>query len=292
MVSTFAYRRAESVAEAVELLRQAGDDAKVLAGGQSLLPLLNLGLAQPSVLIDINPVRELDYIEQRDGAIAIGAVVRHVAVERSDVVRRACALLAETMPLIGDPQVRNRGTVGGSIAHADPLAELPTVAVCLDAVMKVQGPSGQREIPASAFFVTFLTTAIQPDEVLTEVRFPAIASGTGSAFQELVRRKGDFAIVAAAATVQLGGDGVCREARLALSGVAPTPIRARAAEEMLVGQAPTPELLREAARAACANIEPESDVMASGEYRRAMAEVYARRALAQALEGARLRRES
>lgn len=286
VVSTFEYRRAESVSEAVELLRQAGDDAKILAGGQSLLALVNLGLAQPSVLIDINPVREMDYIEQRDGALAIGAVARHVTVERSDVVRRACPLLAETMPLIGDRQVRNRGTVGGSIAHADPVAELPTVAVCLDAVMKVQGPSGQREVPASDFFVTYLTTGLQPDEVLTEVRFPAIASGTGSAFQELVRRKGDFAIVAAAATVQVGADGQCREAHLALAGVAPTPIRARAAEEMLVGQAPTPELLREAARAASANIEPQSDVMASAEYRRAMAEVYARRTLAQALERA------
>lgn len=286
MAVTFEYRAAHEVAEAIDLLREHGDDAKVLAGGQSLMPLINLGLAQPKILVDINPIGQLDFVADRNGTLALGAVTRHRTVERSDAVRQRCALLAEALPLIGDPQVRNRGTIGGSLAHADPVAEIPTIATCLGATMVLQGPNGAREVAAPDFFLTYLTTALQTAELLTEVRFPAMQVGTGYSFQELVRRKGDFAIVAAAATLGLKPDGTCRDVCLALAGVAPTPLNADAAARALVGQKPTPELLRQVAEAACEGIDPESDVIASADYRRAMAPVFARRALTEALERA------
>jgi len=288
MVATFAYRAPTSVQEAVELLANNSDDAKVLAGGQSLVPLINLGLAQPGLLVDINGIAGLDGIQEVNGSLAVGALVRHAVAEHSEAIKRTCPLLAAAIPLIGDRQVRNRGTIGGSIAHADPVAELPTVAVCLDAKMRIDGPNGSRDVPASDFFVTYLTTALESADLLTTVWFPVCPAGTGVSFQELVRRKGDFAIVAAAAAVELAADGTIRKANLALAGVAPTPVRATAAEDTLRGQKPSPELFRKAAAAAAQadNVDPESDVMASAEYRRAMAEVYARRALAAAAEQA------
>lgn len=286
MAVIFDYRTVREVGEAVRLLEENGEDAKVLAGGQSLMPLINLGLARPTVLIDINSIGELDFITERNGSVAIGALTRHSTAEYSDVIRRLIPLLADVYPMIGDPQVRNRGTLGGSLAHADPVAELPTVAVCLGATITVQGPKGTRDIPASEFFVTYLTTALEPQELVTSVQFPVPPPRTGYSFQELVRRKGDFAIVAAAATVQLGADGSCSNAQLALAGVGPTPRWAVAAAVVLRGKAPTAALLREAAEAACQGIDPESDVLASADYRRAMAPVFARRALAEAVERA------
>ncbi|MSQ23971.1 MAG: xanthine dehydrogenase family protein subunit M [Chloroflexi bacterium] len=286
MAVMFEYRAAHSAAEAVSLLREHGTDAKIIAGGQSLMPLINLGLAQPSLLIDINSAAELDFITRRNGSLAIGALTRHHTVERSGEVRQYIPLLAEALPLIGDPQVRNRGTIGGSLAHADPVGEIPTVASCLGAIMVVQGPNGKREIPASEFFVTYLTTALDAEELLTEVIFPILPANTGVCFKELVRRQGDFAIVAAAAAVQLGADGACTAARLALAGVMPTPLNADAAASMLVGQKPTAQIIEQAAQAACVGIDPESDVIASADYRRAMAPVFARRALTEAFERA------
>jgi carbon-monoxide dehydrogenase medium subunit len=285
MVAIFDYRAPTSLSEAIDMLA-SDENAKIIAGGQSLMPLINLGLAHPSLLVDIGRVPDLDGVDVRNGALAVGALVRHAAAEHSEVIAARCPLLAEALPLIGDRQVRSRGTICGSVAHADPMAELPTVAVCVDATMRAQGPNGTRELPASEFFVTYLTTALGPDEILTEIRFPTAGPRSGAAFRELVRRKGDFAIVAAAATVQLASDDTCIEARLALSGVAPTPTRARAAESVLRGQRITHELLREAAAAAAVGLEPDSDVMASADYRRAMAEVYARRALTAAAERA------
>src|SRR5437879_3058397 len=190
MVATFEYRAPTSVQEAVELLANNGDDAKVLAGGQSLVPLINLGLAQPGLLVDINGIPGLDGIQQVNGSMTVGALVRHAIAEQSDAIARACPLLAEALPLIGDRQVRNRGTIGGSIAHADPVAELPTVAVCLDAKMRLDGPNGSRDVAASDFFLTYLTTALEPSELLTAVWIPVTPAGAGVSFQELVRRKG------------------------------------------------------------------------------------------------------
>jgi CO/xanthine dehydrogenase FAD-binding subunit len=287
MAVIFEYRAAHEIGEALRALEEAGDDAKLLAGGQSLMPLINLGLAQPSVLVDINQIKELDFIQQRNGSLALGALTRHSTAEHSADVKKLCPLLAEVYPLIGDPQVRNRGTIGGSLAHADPVAELPTVAVCLGAIVKAQGAKGSRDISASDFFVTYLTTGLDPHEMVTEVSFPVVGPRTGSSFMELVRRQGDFAIVAAAASVQLGADGTCSDARLALAGVGPTPLSADTAAAVLKGKTPTEAMLRQVAEAACQGIDPESDVLASADYRRAMAPVYARRALTQAFERAK-----
>jgi carbon-monoxide dehydrogenase medium subunit len=246
---------------------------------------MNLGLVQPAVMIDINDIEDLDYVRETDSAIAIGALTRHATLEHSPLVRDRCPLLAEVLPLIGDRQVRNRGTIGGSLAHADPVAEIPTVAACLEAIVHVEGPKGGRDIPASQFFQSYLTTSLQPGEILTEVRFPS-TDGAGVAFKELVRRKGDFAIVAAAAAMTLNPDGTCAGAMLALAGVAPTPIRATASADALRGQRPTEDALKAVAERACEGIEPEGDVLASAEYRRAMAPVFARRALAEAMQRA------
>ena len=282
MAVTFEFRAAQTTAEAVGLLKEHGSDAKVIAGGQSLMPLINLGLAQPTVLVDINGLASLDFVQERDGVLAIGALSRHRTLERSDVIRKSCALLAEAIPLIGDRQVRNRGTMGGSLSHADPVAEIPTVATCLGATMHLEGPNGGRDVSASDFFVTYLTTALKHDEILTEVRFPILAPGTGVSYKELVRRKGDFAIVAAAATARVAADGTCSEVQLALAGVEATPIRADAAAGILRGRVPSAQLIEEAAQAACEGIDPEGDVIASADYRRAMAPVFARRALTEA----------
>jgi CO/xanthine dehydrogenase FAD-binding subunit len=282
----FDYRPVHEVSEAIEVLKEHGDQAKVIAGGQSLMPLINLGLAQPALLVDVNGIKRLDFIEQRNGHLVVGALTRHRTAEHAAAVRQACPLLAEALPQIGDRQVRNRGTIGGSISHADPVAEIPTVATALGATMRIEGPGGAREVPAADFFVTYLTTALGPTDMLTEVAFPVLPAGTGTSFLELVRRKGDFAIVAAAAALQLNPDGTCADVRLGLAGVAPTPLHADAASAILKGNQPTPALIAEAAQAACANIEPESDVIASADYRRDMAPIIARRALTQALERA------
>ncbi len=286
MAVIFEYQAVHETAQALAVLKEHGGDAKIIAGGQSLMPLINLGLAQPTLLIDINGIKSLDFIEQRDGFLTIGALTRYRTAERSDLLKRACPLLAEAIPQIGDQQVRNRGTLGGSISHADPVGEVPTVATALGAIMHVEGPNGPRDIPASEFFVTYLTTALSPDELLTEIRFPVLPAGTGASFQELVRRKGDFAIVAAATTITLNADGTCSDVRIGLAGGGATPLNTGAASAVLVGKKPTPELLVEAAHAACVGIDPESDVIASADYRRDMAPIITRRALTQALERA------
>lgn len=272
-----------SVAEAVSLLQQHGEEAKVLAGGQSLLPLLNMRLARPTVLVDINRIRDLDYIRQNHGHLSVGAITRHRAVEHSEQVLRTQPLLAEAVRHIAHPQIRNRGTLGGSIAHADPAAELPAVCLALAAEMRAVGPEGERWIKAEDFFITYLTTALGPNELLAEVRFPLPGPNTGWGFREVSRRHGDFALAGAAATVTVDSDGRCAAARLALFGVAGVPLRARATERILVGEIITPEALTAAAEAAAGEIEePISDIHASSEFRRHLAKTLARQALADA----------
>ena len=283
----FEYHATTSIAESLKLLDELRDeDAKVLAGGQSLMPILNMRLARPSHVVDVNGVRELDYIRPSDGGgLAIGALTRHRALERSGEVARVLPLVAQAVPLIGDRQIRCRGTIGGSLAHADPAAELPTVIVALDAELVLQKQSGMRVVPADSFYVTFLTTVLEPDELLLAVRFPAPPPGAGYAFLELARQQGAFAIVTAAAMIVLE-DGRIEDVRLALGGVGPTPIRARRAEGMLRGEAPTAAVLAAAARVAAEDTEPSADVHGDEGYRREVAAVYARRALAAAAERA------
>jgi carbon-monoxide dehydrogenase medium subunit len=274
----FEYTAVRSIDEAVAELTRHGDAAKLLAGGQSLLPLLNMRLTAPGRLIDLNRVPALAYITLRDGGLAIGAMTRQRAVERSARAAQEVPLLADALPWVGHFQIRNRGTVGGSLSHADPAAELPAVALCLDARFTARGPAGERVLGAADFFRSQLTTALAPTELLTEVWFPARARGSGSAWIELARRHGDFALVGVAAVITLVG-GRVREARLALTGVGDRPIRAREAESRLAGESLTAGVLDDAAEAVRRAIDPGSDIHATAAYRRHVAGVLTGRAL-------------
>ena len=279
----FEYHAPSSLDEALSLLAEHGDEAKVLAGGQSLIPLMSLRLAHPAVIVDLNRVSNLSTIERRDGTIGLGAIVRERTAERSEDVQTAVPLLAAALPLVGHPAIRSRGTVGGSMAHADPAAELPAVAVALDAEMVATSKArGQRTFAAADFFLGFFTTALEPDEILTEVRFPVAGPGTGAAFEEACRRHGDFAMVGACAQVQLDG-GALKEARVAMISVSDTPVRAREAEEVLSGATPSDDLFRAAAEAAARNLDPPSDLHASSAYRKHVGAVLVRRVLEKAV---------
>jgi aerobic carbon-monoxide dehydrogenase medium subunit len=283
----FEYEAPTSVEDALALLARHGEGAKVLAGGQSLVPLLNFRLVRPHVLVDVNEIPELAGIREEDGTLAIGAMTRQRAVETSAVVRRRCPLLAEALPQVGHTQIRNRGTVGGSLAHADPAAELPAVVAALDGRLVVRRQGGERVLAPEEFFVSYLTTALAPGELLVEVRLPVAPPRTGTAFVEVSRRHGDFALVGVAATVTLDEAGVCVGCAVALTGVGPTPVRARAAAGALVGERPTAAALEEAGRRAATGLTPDSDLHASAEYRTDVAGVLTRRALARAVERAR-----
>jgi carbon-monoxide dehydrogenase medium subunit len=279
------YEAPATVAEAVGLLAEHQDEASVLAGGQSLIPLLALRLARPAVLIDINGLGELSGVATADGWVAVGAMTREYVAEESAVVADAVPLLAAALPLIGHEAIRSRGTIGGSLAHADPAAELPAVALALGAEFVVRSQSGERVIPAAEWFEGYLATSRRADEILVEVRFPAAGPDTGAAFQEVARRHGDFAIVGLAASLTFAG-GAISDARLAFSGVADVPVRAAGAEEFLAGMRPSPELFAEAARRAAAGIEPPADLHGSSEYRKKIAATLVRRGLQAAADSA------
>jgi carbon-monoxide dehydrogenase medium subunit len=279
----FDYTAPRSVEEAVGLLAEHDFDAKILAGGQSLMPLLNMRLARPSILIDVARIPDLDYIRAVDGGLAVGAMTRQRSAELSPLVREKLPLLFDAMHFIAHPQNRNQGTVGGSLAHADPAAELPAVATLLGATFEVTGPDGQRSIDADEYFVTYLTTSMEPTEMLTEVRFPTLAERTGYSIQEVARRHGDFALAGVMATVALDGAGKCAEAKIVLFGVGEKALRAESAEQSLVGESPSEALFAAAGEKAAASLdEPLSDVHARAEYRRDLARVLTRRALLEA----------
>lgn len=279
----FEYVDPKTVGEVVSLLQQHEGEAKILAGGQSLMPLLNMRLARPGLLIDIGKISELNYIRATDSGIAVGAITTKRALEDSELVKSRQPLLHAATVLIGHPQIRNRGTAGGSMAQADPAAEYPAIALALDAEFRATGPDGERTIKAGDFFVTYLTTALAPAEVLAEIRFPALAPKTGWSILEVARRHGDFAMAGVTATVTLDGRGHCAAARIVAFGVGPTPLRVAAAEAALVGQKPDEKAFEQAAQKVAEAIqEPIADVHASPEYRRHLAQVLTRRALAQA----------
>jgi aerobic carbon-monoxide dehydrogenase medium subunit len=284
----FDYEAPGTVSEAVELLAEHLDQASVLAGGQSLIPLMALRLARPAVLIDINGIAELSGVSAIDGWTAIGAATREYVAEESERVAGAVPLLAAALPLIGHEAIRSRGTIGGSLAHADPAAELPAVARALDAEFVVRGPSGERVIPAAEWFEGYLTTSRRPDELLIQVRFPTAGRGTGVSFQEVARRHGDFAIVGLAASLTLS-DGAISDARLALAGLSDVPVRAAAAEELLVGERPSAELFDEAARLATDDVDPPDDLHGSSDYRKTVAAALVRRGLRAAADHSRER---
>ncbi len=280
----FEYQAPRTAEEAVALLAEHGDEAKVLAGGQSLVPLMNMRLARPAVIVDINGIAALDYITPGPGVLRIGALTRQRTAEASRLVAEQCPLLRDALHLVGHVQIRSRGTIGGSIAHADPSAELPAVLAVLGGEVTVHGPRGTRVISAQDLFVTYLTTALDARELLAEVRFPALPPGAGWAWLEIARRHGDFALVGVG-VVLTARAGVITEARIGLTGVGPAPVRVRDAERLLAGRAASEALWEEAAAAVRAGAEPDSDIHASAEYRRHVAGVLTRRALRQAFAG-------
>jgi len=281
----FAYLAPETVEEALALLAQHGDDAKVLAGGQSLIPVMNFRLARPAVLVDLNRIASLDGIAEHDGAVRMGAMTRQRHAEQSALVKERAPLLAETLPYIAHVQIRNRGTVGGSLAHADPAAELPAIALALESRMRLRRASGERWLQARDFFTGLFATALQADELLVEIEFPALPEGATCAFEEVARRHGDYALMGVAVLVVRDGAGICRDVRLAYVNAGPGPLRATRAEAMLVGQLPDAEAVRACADVASQELRPGTDVHASSAYRRHLARVLTERAIHRALAG-------
>lgn len=280
--SAFEYFAPSTVEEAMELLERYGEEAKILAGGQSLIPMMNFRVARPKVLVDINQIKELAYIREEGGELAIGSLTRQRTVEVSTSVRERCPILAEAISYIGHLPIRFRGTIGGSLVHADPSAEIPITICGLDGKMKIAGPSGERVLRADEFFLTYLTSSLEPSEVLVEVRVPTLPSNTGWSFLEFSRRYGDFGMVAVACLLFMEDKGRCRKASIALGGVAPTPIRAVEAEKIFAGQVITESLIDEAGIKVSQAADPESDYHASAEYRKDMAKVFTRRGLREA----------
>jgi carbon-monoxide dehydrogenase medium subunit len=283
----FAYVAPRSLDEALALVSRHADEGKVLAGGQSLLPVLNFRLAQPVVLVDLNGVRELEFLRPGastpdDGGLRMGALTRHRVLEHDPSVAARAPLLAEAVHHIAHPQIRNRGTVGGSIAHADPKAELPALAIALDARLHLQKQGADRWLAAADFYTGFFSTALEPDELLTEMAWPAMAPRSGWAFEEAARRHGDYAQVGVAVVVRLDGSGRCAEARIVFLAVGGGPLQARAAAAGLVGEVPSEAVIAAAAAAAAAATEPTDDVHASAAFKRHLARVLATRALRRA----------
>jgi aerobic carbon-monoxide dehydrogenase medium subunit len=278
----FEYHAARSVEHAVELLARYGGDAKVLAGGQSLMPMLNFRLARPAALVDVNRIAALAYVREDDGVVAFGAMTRQRTIEFSPVVAARLPLLREATRWVGHLPIRSRGTIGGSIAHADPAAEYPAVLTALGGEVIVEGPRGRRTVQAADLFEGYLTTSLSSDELLVEVRLPAMPAGAGFAFEEFARRHGDFAIVGIAAMLVRDGPR-CAVARLATAGVGPVPRRLRAAEEILERDGLGPAAVAAAAARAAELVDPDSDIHASAEYRRHLTGVLTARALRRAI---------
>jgi aerobic carbon-monoxide dehydrogenase medium subunit len=278
----FDYIAPESLDEALALLLET-PDAKVLAGGQSLIPLLNFRLAGPSLLVDLRRIPGLDGIERSNGGVRIGAMVRQRAAEQSDLLGACVPLLRQALRFVAHPQIRSRGTIGGSIAHADPAAELPALLVALDGRVRVAGQAGERTVEAAELYTTFFTTTLEPDEIVTAVELPVAPPRTGTACVEVARRSGDYALCGALAQVTLATDGAVADARVALLGVGQRPARAVAVEEELRGETPTADRLVAAAARAADGLSPADDAQATADYRRHLARVLVRRALEQAL---------
>jgi CO/xanthine dehydrogenase FAD-binding subunit len=274
----FDYIAADSIAMAVEALAQAGDDGKIIAGGQSLVPMLNFRMLRPSVLVDINRIAGLDVIEETNEAIRVGALARHYQLETSPLIAKHLPVLTCAMTHVAHLAIRNRGTIGGSLAHADPAAELPMMALLLDAELRVASGCGERTVAARDFFLGALTVDLAPGEILTTIELPKLRPRTGWGFEEVARRHGDFALAAVAAILTVSG-GAIEQARVALTGVGATPLRVTAAEGLLVGHALEPDLVSRAIEVVRATIEPETDLHASSDYRRHLAGVLTGRAL-------------
>jgi carbon-monoxide dehydrogenase medium subunit len=276
----FDYEVAESVDHALELLGQHGDEAKLLAGGHSLLPIMKLRLAAPAILVDLGRVPDMNYVRDDGDHLAIGAMTRHTDVEHDPIIQEHCGILSYTASLVGDPMVRHRGTIGGSVSHADAASDLPTALLALDANFKIKGPGGERTVAAGDFFKDYLMSDLAADEVLTEIQVPKLSASTGWSYRKFNRRSQDWAVVGVAAVVEKSNGNV-GSARLALTNMGSTPLRASAAESALSGA--DVGSVAEATRSADEGTEPSSDIAASSEYRRHLARVLSKRAVEEAL---------
>ena len=285
--ANFEYHTPGSLSEAIELLKKHGDEAKVLSGGHSLVPLMKLRFATPEHIVDINGIPDLDYVKEEGGQLKIGALAREADLEFSDVVAAKFPLLHDTARLIADPQVRNRATVAGNLAHGDPANDHPATMMALGAEVVIEGSGGERTLPVSELFVDTLTTALAPDEIIKEVRVPVPPANSGGAYYKIERRVGDFATVAVAAQVTLDGSGNIASAGIGLTNVGPVPIKATAAEAALAGKAPDEAALAEAGRLAADASDPSSDTRAPAEYKRAMVRELTIRTLGKAVERAK-----
>ena len=281
--SNFEYFAPKSVPEALSLLNKYQEDVKVLAGGHSLLPQMKLRLAAPKYVVDIGRIPGLAYIKEADGKISIGALTTHYALESSALLKQKCPLLSETAAAIGDVQVRNRGTIGGSLVHADPAADWPAAVLALNAELKVIGKSGERTIKAEDFFVEMMTTAIQPTELLTEIRIPQLPARTGSTYLKMHQKASGFAIVGVAVRMTLDANQVCQEVSIGITGVTSKAYRAKSVEAELRGKKLDSAAIKQAAQKATDGIEALADLHASSEYRSHLSRVYTRRALEAAL---------
>ena len=284
---SFEYYAPTTAEEAIGLLQQLGPEAKILSGGMSLIPLMRLRLAAPRYLIDINRIAGLAEIKEADGFLKIGALAREAELERSALVRSKYPILMETAAVIGDPLVRNRATVGGNLAHADPANDHPATMLALAAEVVATGPTGERRIPITSFFTGFFATALGPDEILTEIRIPIPSPRSGGAYVKLERKVGDFATAGVAAQLTLGRDDVCDQVRIGLTNVGSMPIEAQQAEEVMRGKRMEPEVVRRAAHLAAEASDPSADLRGSVEYKRDLVRVLTIRALNRALEQAR-----
>jgi carbon-monoxide dehydrogenase medium subunit len=282
----FDYHAPSSVEEALELLN-SNDDAKILAGGHSLIPMMKTGLAAPATLVDLGKVDGLSYVNEANGGLAIGAMTTYQELASSDVVAANAAVLGEAAATVADPQVRNMGTIGGSLAHADPAGDLPAVAVALDAQIVATSSAGERVISADEFFIDLFTTALGPDEILTEIRIPTLGSGAGAAYAKMANKASHYAIVGVAAVVSVDDDGNCTSARIGVTGAGASASRATESESRLVGSSLEDAAIFSAAGHAADGIELNEDIHASAEYREHLTKVFALRAIRSAVERAK-----
>ncbi len=280
--SSFEYFAPASLNEALKLLSAYKDDAKILAGGQSLVPLMKLRLAKPTHVIDLNRIPDLKYVRADGDSIRIGALTTHTEIENSELIKRGCSLLAQAAATIGDVQVRNQGTIGGSLAHSDPTADLPAAILALDAEIKASGPSGERWIKAEDFFVGFLTSSLEQDEILTEIKVP-VWRGSKTTYMKAAQRSSGFAVVGVAVRLELEQNGICQDIAIGMTGVGDKPYRAGEVEKLLKGKKLEIGLLERAASKVTSGVDPLEDINGSKEYRTHLAQVYTVRAIQAAL---------
>ncbi|MEH7178033.1 FAD binding domain-containing protein [Neobacillus vireti] len=283
----FSYLRPNNLQEALNMLAEYGDEAKIMSGGQSLIPLLNMRLSTPGYIIDIGRVEELKGIREEEDALVIGGMTRHVDVEKSALVQEKCPLLTEGIRWVGHNQIRSRGTIGGSIAHADPSAELPCMLTALRGEIVIVSSEGEMTLSPEEFFLSYLLTTLEPNQLVKEIRFPKIKKGSGYAFEEVARRHGDFALVEVAAVIELDHNGTIADAKIALGGANSVPFVPEATEEFLIGKLPDYSIIKEAATLQLDELDPEGDIHGSKEYRRYLSGVLLERALYKAVDRAR-----